>query len=59
MIVEFFKSAFGITVILGGWLTVQKLWQSMIRASPDEDALSGRLGCRGCECGSMCKRENH
>lgn len=55
MIVAFIKALIGISVILGGWLAVQRAWRYVTGASPDEDALAGRLGCQGCDCWSQCE----
>jgi hypothetical protein len=55
MIVAFIKAVIGISVILGGWLAVQRAWRCATGTSPDEDALTGRLGCQGCDCGSQCE----
>lgn len=40
------------------WLAVQRAWMAAFPGeSPDQDALSGRLGCHGCgECDKNCER---
>ncbi len=55
MIVAFIKAVISVSVILGGWLAVQRAWRYATGASPDEDALAGRIGCRGCDCWSQCE----
>jgi hypothetical protein len=41
-----------------GWLVVQRAWVlTFPHASPDPDALSGRLGCHACgDCTKTCER---
>ena len=54
----FIKAAIGFSLILIGWLTIQRLWSHVLGAAPEQDALAGRLGCRSCDCHSPCKRND-
>jgi len=49
------KAVIGVSAILCGWLTVQMAWRWVTGASPNEDALGGRLGCHGCGCHERCE----
>jgi hypothetical protein len=51
----------GMIVISGSWLAVQRLWQRHFpeRGDGSDDALAGRSGCHGCNCGPAgCERES-
>lgn len=58
MIEALIKAAIGITIIGGGWVTVQMTWRKIFHgAALGDDALAGRLGCRGCGCHLQCKKD--
>ena len=49
MIETIFKAVVGITVIAGGWLTVQIAWQRVFAgAFTAPDARANGVGCHGC-----------
>lgn len=56
----FLTAIAGMIVISGCWLAVQRLWQHHFpeRGDGSDDALAGRSGCHGCNCGPAgCERE--
>lgn len=61
MLSSYFTGIAGVIVIACGWLAVQRLWQRHFpehAAGGEEDALAGRSGCHGCNCGpSQCERK--
>jgi hypothetical protein len=59
MIELWIKAVVGVTAILCGWLAVQQVWRHNARLPAGQDALSGRLGCHGCDCHQRCGNEEH
>jgi ferredoxin len=59
-VTSFFVAPLAVAACAAGWLVVQRAWmRSFPGASPDPDALSGRLGCHGCgECERNCERQS-
>jgi len=59
----FFTAIAGMMVISCFWLAVQRLWLRHFRETAEPggaggDALAGRSGCHGCNCGPAgCERE--
>lgn len=49
-------SIVSLALLLIAWLAIQRAWQRAFPEAAGEDALSGRLGCRGCGCGEECRR---
>ena len=57
MLGSYLTGVIGIAVLLAAWLAVQRAWaRAFPDASGDPDPLAGRLGCRGCGCGEVCRR---
>jgi hypothetical protein len=60
LVSTFLTALAGMILISGGWLAVQRLWQRHFpeRGDGSDDALAGRSGCHGCNCGPAgCERE--
>jgi len=55
MIASAITAMLGMTAIVGGWLAVQSMSSRSAGMAPGQDPLAGRLGCRGCDCRSVCK----
>jgi hypothetical protein len=61
MLSTFLIAIAGMIAISCSWLAVQRLWQRHFPEYSDgnDDALAGRGGCHGCNCGPAgCERES-
>ena len=59
MLSAFLTAVAGMIIISAAWLAVQRLWQRHFPEQTDSqgDALAGRSGCHGCNCGPAgCER---
>ncbi len=59
MLGAFATAILGMILISCAWLAVQRFCQRRFPAAGDgDDALSGRVGCKGCDCAPQrCDRE--
>ena len=55
LVMQLLKAMLGMAVILGAWLTVQRLFCATSAGDgADQDALAGRMDCHACNCKTPC-----